>query len=168
MYLNHKFRCAENISLFSYNTWFLSKTSRSSCHGAVETNQTRNHEVARSIPGIARWVKDLALPSAVVYVGHRLGSDLTWLWLWHRLAATAPTGPLAWEPPYVMGAARKSKKKKEKKKKASIPSGVLLNQGILRKQKSRRGFNMGNRMFITLWKGLGEQRSEKTTTNLRQ
>ena len=25
--------------------------------------------------------------------------------LWHRLAATAPIGPLAWGPPYAMGAA---------------------------------------------------------------
>ena len=41
----------------------------------------------------------------------RLGSDPTLLWLWRRLAGTAPIGPLDWEPPYAAGAALKSKKK---------------------------------------------------------
>ena len=34
------------------------------------------------------------------------------LWLWRRLAATAPIRPLAWEPPYAVGVALKSKKRK--------------------------------------------------------
>ena len=32
------------------------------------------------MPGLAQWVRDPVL-----------------LWLWYRAAATAPTGPLAWE-----------------------------------------------------------------------
>ena len=38
-------------------------------------------------------------------VGYRRGSDPALLWLWCRPAATAPIRPLAWEPPYAMGAA---------------------------------------------------------------
>ena len=34
---------------------------RSSRCGAVETNPTRNNEVAGSIPGLTQWVKGLAL-----------------------------------------------------------------------------------------------------------
>ena len=37
-------------------------------------------------------------------------------WIWHRPAATAtaPIGPLAWEPPCAEGAALKGQKKKKK------------------------------------------------------
>ena len=38
-------------------------------------------------------------------VGRRCILDHALLWLWHRPAATAPIGPLAWEPPYAAGAA---------------------------------------------------------------
>ena len=47
----------------------------------------------------------------MVYVGHRHGTDPELLWLWCRLTAVAPIGPLAWELPYALGAARKKKKK---------------------------------------------------------
>ena len=35
---------------------------QSSCCGEVETNPTRNHEVAGSIPGLDPWVKDPPMP----------------------------------------------------------------------------------------------------------
>ena len=54
------------------------------------------------------------------YVGHRHGSDLALLWLWHRLAATAPIQPLAWEPPYATGVALEKTKKTKKKIKIKI------------------------------------------------
>ena len=55
-------------------------------------------------------------------VGCRCGSDSELLWLWRRLAGTAPIRPLAWEPPYAVGAAlKKAKKTKENEKNASSP-----------------------------------------------
>ena len=72
------------------------KTHRRSHRGTAETNLTRNHEVTGSIPSLTQWVKDLAL-----------------LWLWCRPAATALTGPLAWEPPYAMGVALKRQTNKK-------------------------------------------------------
>ena len=50
-------------------------------------------------------------------VGHRHGSDLALLWLWHRPVATALIRPLAWEPPCATGAALKKDRKDQKKKK---------------------------------------------------
>jgi len=44
-------------------------------------------------------------------VGHRHGSNLALLWLWHRPVATILIRPLAWEPPYAAGVALKRKKK---------------------------------------------------------
>ena len=49
-------------------------------------------------------------------VGCRHSLDLVLLWLWQRPVATAPFRPLAWEPPYITGAALEKTKKKEKEK----------------------------------------------------
>jgi len=48
--------------------------------------------------------------------GRRHGSDLTLLWLWCRPVATAPTGPLPWEPPYAVSEALKRQKTKQQQK----------------------------------------------------
>ena len=66
-------------------------------------------------------------------VGLRCGLHLVMLWFWHMLAAVAPIGPLAWEPPHVLGAAlrRKEKKKKEEERKyehrdKDLSDGVIV------------------------------------------
>ena len=56
-------------------------------------------------------------------VGRRCGSDPKLLWC--GPAAVAPIRPLAWEPPYAIGAALK-RKKKNIKKNATLKSGYIL------------------------------------------
>ena len=56
-------------------------------------------------------------------IGRRCGLDLV---LRCRLAAVAPIRRLAWEPPYVPGAAlEKTKKKKKKKKKKGKKERII-------------------------------------------
>ena len=50
------------------------------------------------VPIVAQQKQSIAVSCGV---GHRCSSDLAVPWLWHRLAATAPITPLAWEPPYT-------------------------------------------------------------------
>ena len=82
--------------------------------GSAETNLTRNHEVAGSIPDLDQWVRDPA-------------------WLWRRLAAVALIRPLAWEPPYTESAALKSKNKKQKKQKTQKTLFIWFDYYVCRK-----------------------------------
>ena len=62
------------------------------------------------------WPRSVASGSGVAVswgVVHRCGLDPPLLWLWCRPATTVLIGPLAWEPPYAMGMARKRQKKKK-------------------------------------------------------
>ena len=89
-------------------------------------------------------------------VGRRQGLDLALLWLWCRLAATAPIWPLAWELPCAMGVAQK-KEKKKKRKHSSLPLGhwayihlpsdviqvfLMSIQGTLRRKKHKAHYFM--------------------------
>ena len=69
--------------------------------------------------------------------GRRLGSDLVLLWLWYRLAATAPIQPLAWELPYAIGAAVKRGEHKRKGRRERGREG--------RRKKVRKGGKEGRK-----------------------
>ena len=64
-------------------------------------------------------------------VGCRCGSDPVWLWLWCRLAAVAPIGPLAWEPSSTLK--RKKKKKKERNEVCPTPCKGPATQQVFNK-----------------------------------
>ena len=61
-------------------------------------------------------------------VGCRRGSDPAWLWLWCRPAATAPIRPLAWEPPYAVGAALEKAKRTPPKKERKLEVAILISE----------------------------------------
>ena len=60
-------------------------------------------------------------------VGHRHGLDPALLWLWRRPAATTLIRPLAWEPPYSMGAALKREKKSNNKRSLTTDNQEMKN-----------------------------------------
>ena len=88
------------------------KKKRSSCCGSAIMNPTGIHEDAGVIPSFIQWVGDAVLSYSV---GHRHGLDPPLLWMWCRLAATAPIWPIAWELPYAKGVALKRHDQKKKK-----------------------------------------------------
>ena len=110
--------------------WLLySNSFRSSCGGAAETNPTRNHRVAGSIPRLNQWVKDPAL-----------------LWLWCRLAAVAPIRPLAWEPPHAASATLKTNKQKR-----SFKSYAFMRLSIKNQKERGTRFNKGKAHGLSNW-----------------
>ena len=71
-------------------------------------------------------------------VGRRCSSDPMLLWFRHWQVATAPIGPLAWEPPYAAGVAqamaKRPKKKKDRKKKnflTQMNASAFYSSGIV-------------------------------------
>ena len=73
------------------------------------TNPTSIHEDEGLIPGLAQSVKDLA-----------------WLWVVRQRpeAAALMIQPLAWGPPYALGAALKTQEKRRKEKKRVKMNGM--------------------------------------------
>ena len=86
----------------------------SSHRGAVETNPTRNHEVAGSIPASLSGLRIRHCHE--LWCQYRHGSVPALLWLWCRPAAVVLIQPLAWDPPYAASAALKKDKRQKKKK----------------------------------------------------
>ena len=65
-------------------------------------------------------------------VGGRRISDLALLWLGHRPAATAPFRPLAWEPPYAVGAALEMANRQKKRILSwKFPGGLKVKDSAL-------------------------------------
>ena len=74
-------------------------------------------------------------------VGRRLSSNSKLLWLWCRLAATAPIRPLAWELPFTMGMALKKQQKNPVLMELTFcaKSGVFMTHAKEEKQERRIG-----------------------------
>ena len=97
---------------------------RSSCHGAVVNESVWEPWDCGFDPWpfSVGWGSGVSVSCGVI---HRRGSDPVLLWLWHRLVATASIRPLAWEPPYAVGAAlQKAKKTKNQFNYVTISSVI--------------------------------------------
>ena len=95
---------------------------RGSFERQTQKKRHTKENVTGSIPGLSRGLRiqrwPVGLGSSIAVscgVGCRLVLDPALLWLWCRLAAAAPIGTLAWEPPYAVGVSLKKKKKKRER-----------------------------------------------------
>ena len=72
------------------------------------------------------------------------------LWLWSRLAATAPIHPLAWEPPYAAGAAEEMAKRQKKEKKNCSLDKMKQQRNMFQVKEKKVRVGMKKRKFEVL------------------
>ena len=94
-------------------------------------------------------------------MGRRLSSDPALLWFWHRLAATAPIRPLAWESPYAAGAVQEMAKRQTERKKDERKKGRKERRkggregGREREREKERKTYLGPGIFLLLFSNSG-------------
>ena len=75
-------------------------------------------------------------------VAQRRDSDPTLLWLWRKPVATALIRPLAWEPPYAMGAAQEKAKRQQQQKKAEEETEQIKSYQNVRQAENKAQKNL--------------------------
>ena len=110
---------------------FILPNTASACihlNTSVSKHEEKVGKIKKSGPGVPdmaerKQIRLAAMKTQVQFLAslsglriwHKCSSDLALVLLWHRPAAPAPIEPLAWEPPYAVGAAQEMAKNKNKK-----------------------------------------------------